>query len=122
MRISRLVRSQRKPGHGLGSSAEWLPTIANCSGYVRRGRGGGVAGLLCSGLPAGTAANGRTLVIGAGKGAAAMARAVEQHWKGDISGLVVTRYGHGVDCQRIEVIEASHPVPDEAGRPRRGAC
>ncbi|MBJ7310423.1 glycerate kinase [Rugamonas sp. CCM 8940] len=59
--------------------------------------------------------NGRTLVIGAGKGAAAMARAVEQHWQGDISGLVVTRYGHGVDCQRIEVIEAAHPVPDEAG-------
>ncbi|SFM26817.1 glycerate kinase type-2 family protein [Rugamonas rubra] len=60
-------------------------------------------------------ANGRTLVIGAGKGAAAMARAVEQHWRGDISGLVVTRYGHGVDCQRIEVIEAAHPVPDAAG-------
>ena len=60
--------------------------------------------------------NGRTLVIGAGKGAAAMARAVEKHWKGDISGLVVTRYEHGIDCQRIEVIEAAHPVPDEAGR------
>ena len=59
--------------------------------------------------------NGRTLVIGAGKGAAAMARAVERHWKGEISGLVVTRYGHGVDCERIEVIEAAHPVPDEAG-------
>lgn len=60
-------------------------------------------------------ANGRTLVIGAGKGAAAMARAVEDRWQGDISGLVVTRYGHGVDCKRIEVIEAAHPVPDEAG-------
>lgn len=60
--------------------------------------------------------HGRTLVIGAGKGAAAMARVVEEHWHGDISGLVVTRYGHGVDCQRIEVIEAAHPVPDEAGR------
>jgi glycerate 2-kinase len=60
--------------------------------------------------------NGRTLVIGAGKGAAAMARVVEQNWKGDISGLVVTRYEHGVDCQRIEVVEAAHPVPDEAGR------
>ena len=59
--------------------------------------------------------NGRTLVIGAGKGAAAMARAVEQHWKGEISGLVVTRYEHGVDCQHIEVVEAAHPVPDEAG-------
>jgi glycerate 2-kinase len=59
---------------------------------------------------------GRTLVIGAGKGAAAMAKAVEDHWQGDISGLVVTRYGHDADCKRIEVVEASHPVPDEAGR------
>ena len=63
---------------------------------------------------------GRTLVIGAGKGAAAMARAVEQNWKGDLAGLVVTRYGHGVDCQRIEVVEAAHPVPDEAGRTAAG--
>ncbi len=61
-------------------------------------------------------ASGRTLVIGAGKGAAAMAKAVEQHWQGPIEGLVVTRYGHGADCQKIEVIEAAHPVPDEAGR------
>ncbi len=61
-------------------------------------------------------ANGRTLVIGAGKGAAAMAKTVEQHWQGPIEGLVVTRYGHGADCQKIEVIEAAHPVPDEAGR------
>jgi glycerate 2-kinase len=59
---------------------------------------------------------GRTLVIGAGKGAAAMAKAVEDYWQGEISGLVVTRYGHGADCKRIEVVEASHPVPDEAGR------
>jgi glycerate 2-kinase len=60
--------------------------------------------------------NGRTLVIGAGKGAAAMAKAVEDHWQGELSGLVVTRYGHGADCRRIEVVEAAHPVPDEAGR------
>lgn len=62
---------------------------------------------------------GRTLVIGAGKGAASMAKAVEDHWEGDISdisGLVVTRYGHSVDCSRIEVVEAAHPVPDDAGR------
>lgn len=59
---------------------------------------------------------GRTIVIGAGKGAAAMAQAVEQHWQGDITGLVVTRYGHGADCRRIDVVEAAHPVPDEAGR------
>ncbi len=59
---------------------------------------------------------GRTLVIGAGKAAAAMARAVEDHWPGAVSGLVVTRYGHGVPCERIEVIEAGHPLPDAAGR------
>lgn len=59
---------------------------------------------------------GRTLVVGAGKAAAAMARAVEEHWPGELSGLVVTRYGHGVPCERIEVVEASHPVPDAAGQ------
>jgi hydroxypyruvate reductase len=58
---------------------------------------------------------GRTLVIGAGKAAATMARAVEDNWPGELSGLVVTRYGHGAPTTRIEVIEASHPVPDEAG-------
>jgi len=58
---------------------------------------------------------GRTVVVGAGKAAAAMARAVEQNWAGPLSGLVVTRYGHGVACEGIEVIEASHPVPDVAG-------
>lgn len=59
---------------------------------------------------------GRTLVIGAGKGAAAMAKVVESCWEGELSGLVVTRYGHGADCAHIEVVEAAHPVPDEAGR------
>jgi glycerate 2-kinase len=63
---------------------------------------------------------GRTLVIGAGKGAAAMAKTVEDHWQGAISGLVVTRYGHGADCKKIEVVEAAHPVPDEAGRAAAG--
>ncbi|SOZ99335.1 HYDROXYPYRUVATE REDUCTASE OXIDOREDUCTASE PROTEIN; tartrate degradation [Cupriavidus taiwanensis] len=58
---------------------------------------------------------GRTVVIGAGKAAAAMAQAVEANWQGELSGLVVTRYGHGADCKRIEVVEAAHPVPDEAG-------
>ena len=56
------------------------------------------------------------MVVGAGKAAASMARAVEDHWQGPLAGLVVTRYGHGVPCKRIEVVEASHPVPDEAGR------
>ena len=59
---------------------------------------------------------GRTLVVGAGKGAAAMARAVEDRWPNEINGLVVTRYGHGVACRRIEVVEAGHPFPDAAGQ------
>ena len=59
---------------------------------------------------------GRTIVIGAGKASAAMARAVEDHWPGPLEGLVVTRYGHAVPCQRIEIVEAAHPVPDAAGR------
>ena len=58
---------------------------------------------------------GRLIVIGAGKASAAMARAVEDHWSGPLDGLVVTRYGHGVPCQRIEIVEAAHPVPDAAG-------
>jgi hydroxypyruvate reductase len=59
--------------------------------------------------------NGRLVVIGAGKASAAMARAVEDHWRGPLSGLVVTRYGYAVPCERIEIVEAAHPVPDEAG-------
>ena len=64
-------------------------------------------------LPA--APQGRLIVIGAGKASAAMAQAVEQHWPGPLSGLVVTRYGYAVPCARIEIAEASHPVPDAAG-------
>ncbi len=59
---------------------------------------------------------GRTLVVGCGKAAGSMAKAVEDHWPGELSGMVVTRYGYGVPTKRIEVVEASHPVPDEAGR------
>ena len=59
--------------------------------------------------------SGRALVLGAGKAAGAMAAVFEREWQGPLSGLVVTRYGHGVDCERIEVLEASHPVPDTAG-------
>jgi hydroxypyruvate reductase len=62
-----------------------------------------------------TPPRGRTLVVGAGKAAAAMAKAVEDHWQGPLSGLVITRYGHGVPCRAIEIVEAGHPVPDEAG-------
>nr|MBO2511303.1 glycerate kinase [Gammaproteobacteria bacterium] len=59
--------------------------------------------------------SGRVIVIGAGKAAAAMAEVVEREWQGELAGLVVTRYGHGAACQRIEVVEAAHPVPDDAG-------
>jgi glycerate-2-kinase len=58
---------------------------------------------------------GRLVVIGAGKASAAMARAVEDHWPGALGGLVVTRYGYGLACERIEIVEATHPVPDAAG-------
>lgn len=58
---------------------------------------------------------GRTIVIGAGKASAAMARVLEDHWPGPLEGLVVTRYGYEVPCQRIEIIQAAHPVPDAAG-------
>ncbi|MCA0302198.1 MAG: glycerate kinase [Proteobacteria bacterium] len=58
---------------------------------------------------------GRTIVIGAGKASAAMARAVEDRWKHPLEGLVVTRYGYGEACERIEIVEAAHPVPDEKG-------
>ncbi|MBB3231487.1 glycerate kinase type-2 family protein [Halomonas stenophila] len=61
---------------------------------------------------------GRTLVVGAGKAAAAMAAALERAWQArhpqaPLSGLVVTRYGHGAECRHIEVLEASHPMPDD---------
>ena len=60
---------------------------------------------------------GRTLVVGAGKAAASMAMAVERHWpaQAPLEGLVITRYGHGLPTERIRVVEAGHPVPDEAG-------
>ena len=58
---------------------------------------------------------GRLIVVGAGKASAAMAHTVEQHWPGPISGLVVTRYGYSAPCERIEIVEAAHPVPDAAG-------
>lgn len=58
---------------------------------------------------------GRVVVIGAGKASAAMARALERHWHGPLEGLVVTRYGYKVPCRSIEIVEAAHPVPDDAG-------
>ncbi len=72
--------------------------------------------------PAGTIASflpeqpkGRTVVIGAGKASSQMAKAFEQMWRGPLEGVIVTRYGYAVPCERIEVLEAAHPVPDEAG-------
>ena len=58
---------------------------------------------------------GRTLVVGTGKASAAMAQALENTWNGPLSGLIVTRYGHAVPCKQIEIVEAAHPVPDDAG-------
>lgn len=58
---------------------------------------------------------GKLVVIGAGEASAAMAQVVDKHWPEPLSGLVVTRYGYAVQCQRIEIVEAAHPVPDAAG-------
>ncbi len=58
---------------------------------------------------------GRTVVVGAGKSAAVMAKAVEDVWAAPLEGLVMTRYGHAVETRTIEVIEAGHPVPDQNG-------
>jgi hydroxypyruvate reductase len=58
---------------------------------------------------------GRTIVIGAGKGSAQLAAALEKHWDGLLQGLVVTRYGYGCETKQIEVFESAHPVPDENG-------
>ena len=58
---------------------------------------------------------GKTIVIGAGKAAAAMAKAVEDHWDGPLEGLVITRYEHGLPLEKIRVVEAGHPVPDAEG-------
>jgi len=59
---------------------------------------------------------GRTVIIGAGKASGAMAKALEDTWDGPLGGLVVTRYGYRVPTERLEVVEAAHPVPDAAGR------
>ena len=63
---------------------------------------------------------GRVVVVGAGKASARMAQAVEQAWDAPVDGLVVTRYGHAVQCRGVEVVEAAHPVPDAAGQQAAG--
>jgi len=64
---------------------------------------------------------GRTVVIGAGKGAAQMAAAFEDLWGDPVEGVVVTRYGYGAPCRHVQVLEAAHPVPDDAGLAATGA-
>ncbi len=61
------------------------------------------------------APKGKTVIVGAGKGSAQMAQAFERLWDGPLTGYVVTRYGFAVPCERIEIAEAAHPVPDQAG-------
>ncbi len=61
------------------------------------------------------AVTGRTVVTGAGKAAAAMAQAFAARWPGPLEGLVLTRYGHALPCEHIEICEGGHPVPDAAG-------
>ncbi len=74
----------------------------------------GAVGFIARHLP--PRPKGRVLVVGAGKAAASMALAVERAWPDvPLEGLVVTRYAHGLATDRIEVVEAGHPVPDEAG-------
>src|SRR5215510_9359197 len=58
---------------------------------------------------------GKTLVLGAGKASGHMAETVERLWTGRLEGLIVTQQGYARPCQRIEVVEASHPTPDRAG-------
>lgn len=58
---------------------------------------------------------GRVIVLGAGKASARMALAVEQCWPGPLEGLVITRYQHAEACEHIEIVEAAHPVPNQAG-------
>ena len=55
------------------------------------------------------------MVLGAGKASAEMAKVLEDHWLGPLEGVVVTRYGHRVDCDQVEILEAGHPVPDQLG-------
>lgn len=59
---------------------------------------------------------GKTYVIGAGKAAARMAQVFEEHWPHEYEGIVITRYGYNLPTKKIKVIEAAHPVPDEAGQ------
>lgn len=71
-------------------------------------------------FPAGQEPKGKCLVVGAGKASASMASALEtytkQHWpQAKIEGVVLTRYGHGSPTSHIQIIEAGHPVPDQAG-------
>ncbi len=95
-----------------------MPTIANPRAFLQKLFYAAVAAAdpdkaLATHLP--EKPKGRTVVVGAGKGAAQMARAFERLWGAPLSGVIVTRFGYAVPCKRIEVLEAAHPVPDESG-------
>ena len=63
---------------------------------------------------------GRTIIIGAGKASGAMAKALEDAWEGPLEGLVVTRYGYRVPTERLQVVEAAHPVDQRQIRAAAG--
>src|SRR3990170_1009487 len=129
---------KRQPGAGFRRCRRRIPALAEIPGprHSRRKRNaqamsGSPRQLLTALFDAAVAAarpdlcvpphlppppKGRTIVLGAGKASAAMAKAVEDNWQGSLEGIVVTRYGHGVPCRRIRIVEAAHPVPDAAGR------
>lgn len=95
-----------------------MPTIADPRAFLENLFSVAVAAadpdrVLAANLP--EKPRGRTVVIGAGKGAAQMARAFERLWDAPLTGVVVTRYGYAVPCERIEILEAAHPVPDDSG-------
>ena len=59
--------------------------------------------------------NGKTFLIGAGKASAAMAKTFENFWSEPLEGIIVVPYGHKVECNQVEIIEAAHPIPDQSG-------
>jgi glycerate 2-kinase len=108
----------RLPDHTVDTIENAAMTSAMTSALLRRMFDAAIAAAqpaLCVPRRLPAAPKGRLVVIGAGKASAAMAKAVEDHWPGALSGLVVTRYGYAVPCRHIEIVEAAHPVPDEAG-------
>jgi len=105
-------------GRGVAAACRTLPVTHLASDLLRKLFDAAIASAqpaLCVPPHLPRAPRGRLIVIGAGKASAAMAKAVEDHWEGPLTGLVVTRYGYAVPCRHTEIIEAGHPVPDAAG-------